>query len=126
MRNMRNRQHRGLSPMAVIKIKQKLGELRMARRRKRTSLIEDFLEMFLELTDMFWQIGAVITVIFFVGGLDTLIDAMNYQPIKGTLLAALNQLQWIHYLIPTVLFVLSFIFGTKTYSAYQRQNIIIK
>lgn len=92
-------------------------------RRRRTSPIEDLFDMFFILTDMWWQVGAVLTLIFFGSGLYTLIGSINYQPTTtGNLTVLINELSWIRYSIPATLFFLSGIFGIKTYSVYQRQN----
>lgn len=92
-------------------------------RRRRNSLLEDLLEGLFEATGMFWQFGVAVTLAFFGGGIYSLIDAINYQAPAGALSHLLNeQLGWIHYLLPAVLFFLSFIFGIKTYSTYREQN----
>jgi hypothetical protein len=91
-------------------------------RRKRTSPMEDLFDMFFELTGMFWQVGAVVTVVLFAGGLYAFMVAINYQPPTGNLTVLVNEFSWLRYSIPVSLFFLSGIFGIKTYSAYQRQN----
>ena len=92
-------------------------------RRKRTSPLEDVLTLFFELTGFSWHIGIVITLIFFCLGLYGLEYAINYQlPSPTSLTFLFSQLGWLRYLIPATLFLLSFIFGIKTYSTYQKQN----
>jgi hypothetical protein len=92
-------------------------------RRKHTSLIEDLLELFFELTTMFWQVGATITCLLFTAGLysaDTLI--LNYSPPTGLITQIIKNIPWIIYLFPMMIFLLCFIFGVATYSAYKKQN----
>lgn len=89
---------------------------------RRSSPLEDLLEGLFEFTDIFWQVGAVMTLVFFGGGLYSLIETMSYQPPTGSLTVLVKELGWMRYLIPATLFFLGFIFGIKTYSAYRRQN----
>ena len=92
-------------------------------RRKRTSPIEDLLELCYEIIGYFWQVGAVITAIFFFLGLHFLDYALIYQIPENTYLTALfSQLSWLPYLMPAALFFLSFLFGIKSYNTYQKQN----
>lgn len=92
-------------------------------RRKRTSLIEDLLELFFELTGLFWQIGAMITCLLFMAGLyslDTLI--INYSPPTELIAQIIKNIPWVIYLFPIMIFFLCFVFGVATYSAYKKQN----
>lgn len=92
-------------------------------RRKRTSLIEDLLELFFELSAMFWQVGATITFLLFIAGLysvDTLI--INYTPSTEIIAQIIKNIPWVLYLIPTMIFLLCFVFVIATYSAYKKQN----
>ncbi|MFZ2170239.1 MAG: hypothetical protein WAW61_11450 [Methylococcaceae bacterium] len=92
-------------------------------RRKRTSLIEDLLELFFELTAMYWQIGTTITCLLFMGGLysvDTLI--INYSPSTELIAQIIKNIPWVIYLLPMMMFFLCFVFGVATYSAYKKQN----
>lgn len=92
-------------------------------RRKRTSPLEDLLELFFELSGVFWQVGAVLSLVFFGSGFYTLMDAINYVPPEtGFLRVVLNQYAWLRYAVPTVLFLFGFIFGMKAASTYERQN----
>ncbi|WP_144053600.1 hypothetical protein [Methylotuvimicrobium buryatense] len=93
-------------------------------RRKRTSLIEDLLELSFEFTSFFWQIGAMITCLLFIGGLysvDTLI--INYSPPTELIAKIIKNIPWVIYLLPMLLFLLCFVFGVATYSAYKKQNL---
>lgn len=90
-------------------------------RRRRRSPLEDLFEVMSGFTDLFWQVGLIITLMFLAGGFHLLTEAINYQP--SVLLAQLEkQFGWIRYVIPVMFFLFSFIFGTKTYSAYKKQN----
>lgn len=92
-------------------------------RRKRTSPLEDLFDLFFELSGMFWQVGAVLSFVFFGGGFYTLMDAINYVPPETSFLRVLFiQYAWLRYAVPTVLFLCGFIFGMKAASTYERQN----
>lgn len=92
-------------------------------RRKRTNLIEDLLELFFELTAMFWQAGATITCLLFIAGLYS-VDALiiNYTPSTEIISQIIKNIPWVLYLIPTMIFLLCLVFGMATYSAYKKQN----
>lgn len=92
-------------------------------RRKRTSIIEDLLELFFELTAMFWQVGATITCLLFIAGLysvDTLI--INYTPSTEIIYQIIKNILWVLYLVSIMIFLLCFAFGLVTYSAYKKQK----
>lgn len=88
-------------------------------RKKRNNLIEDMLESFFELTGLFWQVGAVITCLLFVVGLYS-VDVLIINHTPSLLLDKI--IPWAIYILPTCIFLVSFIFGVATYSAYKKQN----
>jgi len=91
-------------------------------RRKQTSLIGDFLDSLLELVDIWWEAGAVMTVLFLCGGLYGLIGAMYYQPPSVLIASLLVQFPFVPYLFPIICLTCAFIFGVETYRSYKRQN----
>jgi len=91
-------------------------------RRRRTSLLEDLLDIFFELSGMFWQVGVILSIGFLAGGLYS-IPAIDQTVANNGLLTVLaNAYSWFFYLIPLMFFVLSFVFGVKAVDTYQKQN----
>lgn len=94
----------------------------MARRKRKN---EDLIDMMYEITEVFWQVGAVITAICTIGTLYSLDRAiLNYYTPPTSPISQIvhNSLGWTDFLIPFILFVFTMLFGLKTYSAYKRQN----
>jgi len=96
----------------------------MGRRRRRKSS-EDLFDVLFDLTDMFWQVGAIAYIILMFASFWTLDWAVGQYAIASTspLLGALTQsFGWVYFLLPVMTAILAFIFGAKSYQAFNREH----
>lgn len=100
----------------------------MRRKRRKPSIVEDLMDALYELTGMFWQVGAVITALLglLTLGLTVKIHSVISVPIDPHSLvsAILTQdwMRWLAYLFPLVLGIVTYLFGLRTYRAYQESR----
>ena len=94
-------------------------------RRRAKSIIEELLTVLFELTGVFWQVGAAMTL----GLVAFAILCLNWAIIENSNhdgSALLSQLAasfgWILYVFPTVIFLVAIIFGLRTYAVYRKQS----
>ncbi|MBU2894801.1 hypothetical protein KO495_15970 [Colwellia sp. D2M02] len=91
---------------------------------RRNSIPDELLEQFFEITGYIWQVGAVVTGIFLFltyksyFWISSTIESTLGKPI----MAAMEQLSFILYLLPVSMLFLAVVFGLKTYSTYRGQN----
>lgn len=95
----------------------------MGRRRKST---DNLMDTIVELTDIYWQIGAVASAIFALLGVYALKWAIaQTHPINPTAIdAAINNsaIVWIYYALPFFLFVIAITLVIRTIYSYQKHN----
>ena len=92
---------------------------------RRKSVIEELLEMLYEITGMSWKIGAVITTGIMLLAIAAFFTVMDWHATGGssTMLAPMVRTWgWIGYALPAGIWFLGYIFGSKTYEVYLRQN----
>lgn len=92
---------------------------------RRKSTTEGLLEMLYEITDMSWKIGAVITTCIMLLAIAAFFWIMDWHTTGGssTMLAPMViAWGWIGYTLPAGIWFLGYIFGSKTYEVYLRQN----
>ena len=94
-------------------------------RRRRKSTSDELFDVLFELTDMFWQVGAIVsTVLMFVSfwALDLAVDQYA-RASASTLLGPLAQsFGWVYFLIPLMIAALAIFFGAKSYQAFCREH----
>ena len=94
-------------------------------RKKRNSTSEQFIEMIIELTDMFWLVGAVATIIFIGLGFLSLDWAVNKNhPVDPTTIdsAVFTSMGWLFYGIPLMLFGIAITMAIRIFISYQKIN----
>lgn len=94
-------------------------------RRRRESTLEGLLDVLSDLTDMFWQVGAIVGAVLMFASIWTLDWAVeNY--IKGsasTLLGPVTErFGWLVFLLPLMIAILAVIFGVKSYQSCCREH----
>lgn len=95
----------------------------MGYRRKSTS--GGLLDLLYEITDMSWKIGAVITTWIMLLAIAAFFWVMDLNATGGgnSYLAPLvSAYGWVAYVLPAAIWFLGYIFGSKTYEVYLRQN----
>jgi len=99
----------------------------MGRRRKSTS--EGLFDVLSDLTDMFWQVGAVVgAVLMFVSfwTLDLAVDQYT-RASASTLLGQLAQsFGWVYFLLPLMIAVLAVFFGVRSHISRSAGKIAIE
>jgi len=94
-------------------------------RRRRKSMSEDLFDVLSDLTDMFWQVGAVVgAVLMFVSfwALDLAVDQYA-RASASTLLGPLAQsFGWVYFLLPLMIAAFAIFFGAKSYQAFIRDH----
>lgn len=92
-------------------------------RRKRQSTTEDALELLFELTGLYWQIGAIVSVILTLVSFNTY-TWVDEQYVKALSSPFLGQLAysygWVIYLLPLIILGLAMMFCMKSYDSYLR------
>ncbi len=94
-------------------------------RRRRKSMSEDLFDVLSDLTDMFWQVGAIVGAVLMFASFWTLDWAVDQYARASTspLLGPLTQsFGWVYFLLPLMTAVLAFIFGAKSYQAFNREH----
>lgn len=92
-------------------------------RRKRQSTAEDALKLLFELTGLYWQIGAIASVILTLVSFNTY-TWVDEQYVKALSSPFLGQLAysygWVIYLLPLIILGLAMMFCMKSYDSYLR------
>lgn len=94
-------------------------------RGKSNNSIDQFVDMIIDLTNMFWQVGLAVSVIFISLGFYSLDWALvKNNPIDPTTIDAVvsTSIGWFFYSIPTLLFGLGIMAAWRTYISYTKQN----
>lgn len=94
-------------------------------RRRRKAIIEELFEVLFDATDMFWQVGAVVsialTVVMFFA-----LDWVNSNYDQAAASPNLGQLThsygWIFYLLPIMIAVIAVFFALKSYQSFCRTH----
>lgn len=93
-------------------------------RKSKESALELLFSQFWEMTEYFWQVGAVITVMLLCGAAASAVWVINFE--RSLTDSPINQifqnLSWLFYLIPLVILGVTFLFGRWTYFSYLKQN----
>ena len=84
--------------------------------------LPDFLSMLWDITNEFWWVGAVVSIVFATAAAYTfsIIPALfeNTSPVTQ----ALSVIGYAFYIGPLILFVFSYFFALKAYSAFRNNN----
>lgn len=93
---------------------------------RRKSVFDELLDLLFDLTGDFWQVGAVVTLVFGIFSLAALKWAVGKAAAAklagGTTLAVFQNLSWAFYLVPLVLALFALAFGWKTYAVYTKKS----
>lgn len=94
-------------------------------RRRRKSTSEGLFDVLTDLTDIFWQVGAVVGAVlmfFSFWTLDLAVDQYA-RASASTLLGQLAQsFGWVYFLIPLMIAALAVILGLKSYQTFCRED----
>jgi len=94
-------------------------------RRRRKSMSEDLFDVLYDLTDMFWQVGAIVsTVLMFVSfwTLDLAIDQYARASTSPYLGPSVQIFGWVYFLLPLMIAAFAIFFGAKSYQAFIRDH----
>lgn len=94
-------------------------------RRRRKSISEGLLDVLSDLTDMFWQVGAVVgAVLMFVSfwTADWAVDQYIRASTSSYLGPSIQTFGWVYFLLPLMIAVLAVIFAAKSYQAFARDH----
>ena len=89
------------------------------------SSLDELLNILIEITGFYWQIGATMTILFTFLAYGTLLWAIekNTQLISSPIFSAFAEnFHWIFYSLPIMSAIFAFIFANKTYQTIIKQN----
>lgn len=93
---------------------------------KRQSDLSKLVDILFELTNDFWQIGAISTAIGFILTIASLlwvIDISTLDPnIPSYIADALGKFAFVIYMLPIIIGVITFQFARKTYNVYMNNR----
>ncbi len=90
---------------------------------RRKSSLEKLFEQLFEITECFWQVGAVVTAVLAFCTYKAAMWAHGLSSQPSTYITAVfEHFSWLFYLLPVMLGVITFFFLTKTLEAYQSSN----
>lgn len=95
---------------------------------KRKSDFEKLFNALYELTELFWPIGAVVSVLLAIVGFTSLKWVAEIHSARsGLLIEALSDswIGYIPYLLPSVIFLFAIIFALRSLNVFLRQNELI-
>lgn len=95
----------------------------MGRRRRSTS--EELFDVLYDLTDMFWQVGAIVGAVLILASfwtLDWTLDQYARASTSHYLEAFIQSFGWVYFLLPLMIAALAVIFGVKSYQAFCRDH----
>jgi len=94
-------------------------------RRRRKSTSEDMFDVLTDLTDMFWQVGAVVgTVLMFASfwTFDFAVDQYTRASASPLLGPLTQNLGWLYFLLPLMIAAFAIFFGAKSYQTFTRDH----
>jgi hypothetical protein len=95
---------------------------------KRKSTFDKFFDILFEMTGFSWKAGIVICVVFSGFTAKLIFWAVAQQSIfeesSGAQFLMLQNILWVHYLLPLVMGVITALFIRKTYITYAQQDDI--
>jgi len=94
-------------------------------RRRRKSMSEDLFDVLSDLTDMFWQFGAVVSAVLMFASLWTLdwaVDQLVRASASPYLGPSIQSFGWVYFLLPLMIAALAILFGAKSYEAFTRDH----
>lgn len=94
-------------------------------RRRRKSTSEGLFDVMSDLTDMFWQVGAIVgTVLIFASfwTLDWALDQYIRASTSPYLGPSIQSFGWVYFLLPLMIAAFAIFFGAKSYQAFCREH----
>ena len=95
-------------------------------RKKRTSTVEELLDLIFDLAGMFWQFGAVISCVLMFAAIAAYdwVDEKYINVLSSPNLSQLAQhYGWIFYLLPMMITGIAIMLGLKSYESYRRNHL---
>ncbi|OAI27892.1 hypothetical protein [Methylomonas koyamae] len=94
-------------------------------RRRRKSTSEGLFDVLTDLTDMFWQVGGIVSAVLMLASFWTADWAVD-QYIKAStspyLGSSVQIFGWVYFLLPLMIAALAVIFGAKSYQTFARDH----
>jgi len=96
----------------------------MGRRRKKTTT-EELFDVLFDITDLFWQVGAIFSaVLMFVSFVA--LDWVTEQYVRASASPSLGQLAhsfgWVIYFLPLMIAGIAVMFGVKSYQSFCKEH----
>jgi len=94
-------------------------------RRRRKSTSEGLFDVLSDLTDMFWQVGAIVGTVLMVVSFWTLDLAVNQYARASTspyLGPSIQSFGWAYFLLPLMIAAFAIFFGAKSYQTFTRDH----
>lgn len=94
-------------------------------RRRRKSMSEDLIDVLSDLTDMFWQVGAIVSAVLMFVSLwtaDWAVDQYIRASTSPYLGPSIQTFGWVYFLLPLMIAALAILFGAKSYQAFTRDH----
>lgn len=94
-------------------------------RRRRKSTSEGLFDVLSDVTDMFWQVGAIIGAVLTLASfwtLDLAIDQYIRASTSPYLGPSIQSFGWVYFLLPLMVAALAVLFGVKSYQAFARDH----
>ncbi len=94
-------------------------------RRRRKSMSEDLFDVLSDLTDMFWQFGAVVSAALMFASFwtaDWAVDQYIRASTSPYLGPSIQSFGWVYFLLPLMIAALAILFGAKSYETFTRDH----
>lgn len=94
-------------------------------RRRRKSTSEGLFDVLSDVTDMFWQVGAIIGAVLTLASfwtLDLAIDQYIRASTSPYLGPSIQSFGWVYFLLPLMIAAFAIFFGAKSYQVFSREH----
>ena len=94
-------------------------------RRRRKAAAEELFDVLIDLTDIFWEVGAAVTAVLTFATfwtLDWAVEEFIRASASPLLEPLVQRFGWVLFLLPLVIATLTIIFGVKSFKAFCREH----
>jgi len=98
-------------------------------RRRRKSTSEELFDVLYDLTNIFWQVGAIVGAVLVLATFwifDWAVDQYIRASTSPMLGLVTQHYGWVYFLLPMMTAFLAIIFGVKSYQAFTREHRYLK
>ncbi|MGL5267157.1 MAG: hypothetical protein ACRC9E_13245 [Plesiomonas shigelloides] len=90
---------------------------------RRKSTIDNALDAILDVTELFWQVGAIVSILLAIVTYGTARYVHRLNSYTATeMMAIFDGFLWCAYILPIATGVFSLVFGVKAFNTYVREN----